>query len=155
MVACCIWCLACIASNLVKLHLLTLHIIPLIMTCLPVFDTYYICLLTMFVHQTNALLYPHQSLMMRQSPQWVTVRRGTRLKSAVSSSPHDSQETARLNEDSQHSSLFDHRNSPTPPSQVLALTWQCDMWLHLAYGVYLVLLLIRVNCICLVNTLYL
>lgn len=98
---------------------------------------------------------PRQSLMMRQSPEWVTVRRHTRLKSAVSSSPHDSQETARLNEDSQRSSLVDHRNSPTPPSQVLALTWQCDMWLHVAYGVYLVMLLIRVNCICLVNTLYL
>ena len=38
-VACCIWCLACIASNLVKLHLLTLHIIPLYMTRLPVFGT--------------------------------------------------------------------------------------------------------------------
>ena len=38
---------------------------------------------------------PHQSLMMRQSPEWVTVRRHTRLKSAVSSSPHDSQETGR------------------------------------------------------------
>ena len=96
---------------------------------------------------------PRQSLMMRQSPEWVTVRRPTHLKSAVSSSPHDSQETARLNEDSQRSSLVDHRNSPTPPSQVLALTWQCDMWLHVAYGVYLVMLLIRVNCICLVNTL--
>ena len=78
---------------------------------------------------------PRQSLMMRQSPGWVTVRRHTRLKSAVSSSPHDSQETARLNEDSQRSSLVDDRNSPTPPSQVLALTWQHDMWLHVAYGV--------------------
>ena len=105
------------------------------MTCLPVFDTYYICLLTMFIHQTNALLIPRQSLMMRQSPRWVTVRRHTRLKSAVSSSPHDSLETARLNEDSQRSSLVDDRNSPTPPSQVLALTSQCDMWLHVAYGV--------------------
>ena len=66
---------------------------------------------------------PHQSLMMRQSPGWVFVRRHTRLKSAVSSSPHDSQETARLNEDSQRSSLVDDRNSPTPPWQVLALTW--------------------------------
>ena len=37
---------------------LTLHIIPLIMASLPIFDTYYICLLTMFIHQTNALLYP-------------------------------------------------------------------------------------------------
>ena len=25
--------------------------------------------------------------------------------------------------------------SPTPPSKVLALTWQCDIWLHVAYGV--------------------
>ena len=25
--------------------------------------------------------------------------------------------------------------SPTPPSKVLALTWQCDIWLHFAYGV--------------------
>ena len=90
--------------------------------------------------------------MMRQSPQWVTVRWATRSKSVVSSSPHDSPETARLNEDSQHSSLVDHRNSPTPPSQVFALTWQCDMWLHVAYGVYLVMLLIRVNCICLAYT---
>ena len=78
---------------------------------------------------------PHQSLMMRQLPQRVTIRRATHLKSVVSSSPHDSQETARLNEDSQRSSLVDDRNSPTPPSQVLALTSQCDMWLHVAYGV--------------------
>ena len=78
---------------------------------------------------------PRQSLMMRQSPEWVTMKRPTRLKSAVSSSPHDSQETARLNEDSQCISLVYGRNSPTPPSQVLALAWQCDMWLHVAYGV--------------------
>ena len=25
--------------------------------------------------------------------------------------------------------------SPTPPSKVLDLTWQCDIWLHVAYGV--------------------
>ena len=25
--------------------------------------------------------------------------------------------------------------SPTPPFQVLALTWQGDIWLHVAYGV--------------------
>ena len=80
---------------------------------------------------------PRQSLMMRQSPEWVTVRRPTRLKSAVSSSPHDSQETARLDEDSEHSSVVDYRISPTLASQVLALTWQHDMWLHVAYGVRL------------------
>ena len=78
---------------------------------------------------------PCQSLMMRQSPEWVTVRRPTRLKSAVSSSPHDSQETTRLDEDSQRSSIVDYRISPTLASQVLALTWQRDMWLHVAYVV--------------------
>ena len=101
------------------------------------------------------LCIPRLSLMMRQSRAWVNMRRNTLIKNAISSSPHDSQETARLNEDSQRSSLVDDRNSPTPPSQVLALTWQCDMWLHVADGVYLVMLLIRVNCICLVYTIYL
>ena len=155
MVACCIWCLACIASNLVKLHLLTLHIIPLIMTCLPVFDTYYICLLTMFVHQTNALLYPSSITYDETVTQVGYCHTPYSFNECSVILPHDSQEIARLNEDSQRSSLVDHRNSPTPPSQVLALTWQCDMWLHVAYGVYLVMLLLRVNCICLVNTLYL
>ena len=92
--------------------------------------------------------------MMRQSGAWVNMRRNTLIKNAVSSYPHDSQETTSLNEDIEHSSVLEDRTSPTPPSQVFALTSQCDMWLHVAYGVYLVMLLIRVNCICLVNTLY-
>ena len=81
------------------------------------------------------LCIPHQSLMMGQSHPWVSVRHATLLKSAVSSSPHDSQQTARLDEDSQRSSVVGDRISPTPPSQVLALTWQCDIWMHVAYGV--------------------
>ena len=81
------------------------------------------------------LCIPHQSLMMRQSDRWVSVRRATLLKSAVSSSPHDSQQTARLDEDSQCSSVVDDHISPTLASQVLAVTWQCDMWLHVKYGV--------------------
>ena len=76
----------------------------------------------------------HQSLMMRQSRPWVSVRHATLIKIAVSSSPHDSQETVRQDEDSQCSSVVGDRISPTPPSQVLALTWQCNMWLHVAYG---------------------
>ena len=63
------------------------------------------------------------------------MRRGTLIKSVVSSSPHDSQETASLNEDIERSSIPEDRTSPTPPSQVLALTSQCDMWLHVAYSV--------------------
>ena len=57
------------------------------------------------------------------------------LKNATSASRHDSQETTRLDKDSEHSSVVDYRISPTLASQVLALTWQRDMWLHVAYGV--------------------
>ena len=70
--------------------------------------------------------------MMRQSRAWVNMRRNTLIKNAISSSPHDSQQTASLNEDIERSSVPEDR---TPPSQVLALTSQCDMWLHVAYGV--------------------
>jgi hypothetical protein len=73
--------------------------------------------------------------MMRQSGQWVSLRHATLLKCALSSSPPDSQETARLDEDSQCSSVVDDRISPTPPTHVLTLTWKCDMWLHVAFAV--------------------
>ena len=77
----------------------------------------------------------HLSLMMRQSRAWVNMRRTTLIKNAISSSPHDYQETASLNEDIERSSIPEDCTSPTPPSQALALTSQCDMWLHVAYGV--------------------
>ena len=73
--------------------------------------------------------------MMRQSDSWITLRKDPHLKNVVSASPHDSQETTMLDEDSQRSSVVDDCISPTPPSQVLALTLQRDMWLHVAYGV--------------------
>ena len=78
---------------------------------------------------------PRQSLMMRQSRQGVTLRKYALLKNVVSSSPHDSQEIARLDEGSERSSVVDYRISPTLASHVLSLTWQRDMWLHVAYGV--------------------
>ena len=56
---------------------------------------------------------PHQSLMMRQSGQWTTVSKDPHLKNASSASRHDSQETARLDEDSERSSVVDYRISPT------------------------------------------
>ena len=55
------------------------------------------------------LCIPHESLMMRQSGQWTTVSKDPRLKNATSASPHDSQETARLDEDSERSSIVDYR----------------------------------------------
>jgi hypothetical protein len=95
------------------------------------------------------LCIPHQSLMMRQSGQWASPRHATLLKIALSSSPHDSQETGRLDEDSQCSSIVDDCVSPTPPSQVLALTWQCYMWLHVASAILISLHIIPVNVTCL------
>ena len=77
------------------------------------------------------LCIPHQSLMTRQAGKGTTPH----LKNAASASRHDSQETARLGEESEHSSVVDYRISPTLATQVLALTWQRDMWLHVAYGV--------------------
>ena len=77
------------------------------------------------------LCIPHQSLMMRQAGKLTTPH----LKNATSTSRHDSPETARLDEDSERSSVVDYSISPTLASQVLALTWQRDMWLHVVYGV--------------------
>ena len=74
------------------------------------------------------------SLMMRQSRAWVNMRRNTLIKNAISSSPHDSKEIASLNEDIEPSSVLEDRTYPTPQSHVLALTWQCDIGLHVAYG---------------------
>ena len=61
---------------------------------------------------------PHQSLMTRQAGKGTTPH----LKNAVSASRHDSQEKEMLDEDSERSSVVDDRISPTPASQVLALT---------------------------------
>ena len=77
------------------------------------------------------LCIPHQSLMMRRACKGTTPH----LKNAASASRHDSQETEMLDEDSERSSVVDYIISPTLASRVLALTWQHDMWLHVAYGV--------------------
>ena len=50
--------------------------------------------------------------------------------------------------DSKRCSAVDYRISPTLASQVLDLTWQHDMRLHVAYGVWIVILPIWLNCMC-------
>ena len=85
----------------------------------------------MFLHQTNVLVYPSSITYDEQAGKGTTPH----LKNAASASRHDSQETERLDEDSEHSYVVDYSISPTLASQVLALTWQRDMWLHVAYGV--------------------
>ena len=89
----------------------------------------------MFLHQTNVLVYPSSITYDEAVKPATTVSKDPHLKNAASASRHDSQETARLDEDSERSSVVDYRISPTLASQVLALTWQRDMWLHVAYGV--------------------
>ena len=69
--------------------------------------------------------------MMRKSGKWITPD----LKNAASASRHDSQETARLDEDSERIFVVDYRISPSLASEVLPITWQRDMWFHVAYGV--------------------
>ena len=49
------------------------------------------------------------------------------------SSQEDSQDNAGI--DSQRSCVDDEHITPTPPSQVLALTWHSYMELHVAYDV--------------------
>ena len=66
--------------------------------------------------------------MMSQASKWTTPH----LKNAASASRHDSQEIEMLDEVSECSSVVDYSISPTLASQVLALTWQCDIWLHVA-----------------------
>ena len=84
----------------------------------------------MFLHQTNVLVYP-SSITYDEAG-----RQGDYSSfKAASASRHDSQETEMLDEDSERSSVVDYSISPTLASQVLALTWQRDMWLHVAYGV--------------------
>ena len=78
------------------------------------------------------------------------LKQGVSTDSTPPSSQQDPQDNARL--DSQRSCVDDEHISPTPPSHVLALTWHYYMWLHVAYDVYLVLLLTLLNCICLLYT---
>ena len=62
-----------------------------------------------------------------QLKQWVST------DSTPPSSQQDSQDNTRL--DGQRSCVDDEHISPTPPSQVLALTWHYYMWFHVAYDV--------------------
>ena len=175
------WCLACIASYLLEWFLLSLHkqlwichaVRPVFVLfhpgimCLPYIKVVIVSIMHEWVLKSEFYsfflsVWPHnaKSIKLKETGKALDdggpseqLKRRFSTDSTPPSSQQDSQDNARL--DSQRSCVDDEHISPTPPSQVLALTWQCDMWLHVAYDVYLVMLLIRVNCICLVNTLYL
>ena len=70
----------------------------------------------MFLPETNVLVYP-SSITYDEAVRWITPP----LKNAASASRHDSQETTRLDEDSERSSIVDYHISPTLASQVRAL----------------------------------
>ena len=86
----------------------------------------------MFLHQTNVLVYP-TSITYDETvtPVGYFEKRSYFEECSVMIL----KKLQRLDEDSEHSSVVDDRISPTPASQVLSLTWQRGMWLHVAYGV--------------------
>ena len=61
------------------------------------------------------------------------LKQGVSSDSTPPSSQQDLQDNTRL--DSQRSCVDYEHISPTPPSQVFALTWHYYMWLHVAYDV--------------------
>jgi len=61
------------------------------------------------------------------------LKQGVPTDSTLPSSQQDSQDNARL--DSQRSCVDDEHISPTPPLQVIALTWNYYMWLRVPYDV--------------------
>ena len=63
----------------------------------------------MFLHQTNVLVYP-SSITYDEA---VRQAEYSSFKECSVSLPHDSQETARLDEDSERSSVVDYSISPT------------------------------------------
>ena len=164
MVASFIWCLACITSIFLKILLLSLHIVAVNMSRHPFFLTYSILIWLSYI-KVLLVCIMHQWVLKSESYSfflWVWLDKAKSRKRKEKSKEGDDggplqQRKRSICTDSpctdsalQGPSL----RSPTPPSKVLALTWQCDIWLHVAYGVYLVMLLIRVNCIYLVYTLY-
>ena len=78
----------------------------------------------MFLHQTNVLVYPSSITYDEAVRPMDYCEKSPHLNNAASASPHDSQEIARLDEDSERTSIVDYCISPTLASQVLALTWQ-------------------------------
>ena len=61
------------------------------------------------------------------------LKHGVSTDSTPPSSQQDLQDNTRLK--SQRSCVDDEHISPTPPSHVLALTWNCYTWLRFLYDV--------------------
>ena len=158
LVASFIWCLACSASNFSKCLLLSYHTIwcqavhflyifhPRIMT-LPFIRVVFVsimheCVLKSEWYSFFLSVWPHNAKSIKLKEIGKALDDGgpsEKLKQRFStnstppSSQQDSQDNTRL--DSQCSCVDDEHISPTPPSQVLALTWHYYMWLHVAYDV--------------------
>ena len=114
---------------------------------------FYSFFLSVWLHNAKSLQLKEISPAVDDGGPSEQLKQGVSTDSTLPSSQQDSQDNTRL--DSQRSCVDDEHISPTPPSQVLALTWNCYMWLRVPYGVELVLLPIWLNCICLLYTLYL
>ena len=172
---------SCSVSNLLKCLLLSYHIIGVNMSSRPFFRTYsilvscmqnrgsfirvvfisimhewvlksewYSFFLSVWPHNAKSIKLKEIGKALDDGGPFEQLKRRFSTDSTPPSSQQDSQDNARL--DSQRSCVDDEHISPTPPSQVLDLTWHYYIWLHFAYDVYLVLLLTLLNCICLLYT---
>ena len=123
-------CHACCRSTYVSHHLFLTDQLS------ATFTLYYLCthfthnhtivFLCMGISDSDAVLM-NTKKKRQKSPQCnskIRTKRPSALKGAV---PADG--------DSKRSSAIDDLNCHTQPSQVLALTSHCQMWLHVAYGV--------------------
>ena len=94
---------------------------------------FYSFFLSVWLHNAKSLQLKEISPAVDDGGPSEQLKQGVSTDSTPPSSQQDSQDNTRL--DSQRSFVDDEHISPTPPSQVLALTSHYYMWLHVAYDV--------------------
>ena len=104
----------------------TCYLLPLHYTMCTHFTHTHTIFLCMDISDSDAVLMNAEKKRQKslQCNSKISTKRFSTLKGAVSAVG-----------DSKRSSAIDDLNCHTQPSQVLALTSRCQMWLHVAYGV--------------------
>lgn len=152
-----IWCLAFISSNFVEMpsaYCFFIHIPSSYRTCEYETLSFFVYIPSSYpalaLHQSSVRLY-HASTSYAELILFIflwfwlhkAISENRKEKSKlgdVGGTPHQCKQrlsrfaTATANE-VEVPSLHDEFISRTPPSQVLALSWQCDNWFHVAYVV--------------------
>ena len=117
-----IWCLAFIASNLLKCLLLSLHIIAVNMQCYPFLLHIQSSYHAVALHYSSA----------RQHPASMSSEKRIFIHFSCG---FDLTRQYIKKEEGKNKPGTDGGLPSKPASQVLSLAWQCDIFLHVAYGV--------------------